>query len=178
MHFPLDNSVCRVETACPLVLRDNLDAVLLSTNEMHFSLDDSVKESRQLARSHKLRKIFFHSYHVDGIGHDCFLSLTFSPHGYDCLLLPGKFHTKENRGRKKDSSGLWIKSRQSFNNQNGKQMILLSLEKGRTTSLNVTRTVKDVVWRHRFLMRGMMEFFIAEYSIMLENEGMMLRTIS
>ena len=67
-------------------------------------------ESRQLVRSHKLRKIFFHSYHVDSVGHDCFLSVTFSPHGYDCLPLSGKFHTKENRGRKKDSwvSGLTL----------------------------------------------------------------------
>ena len=135
-------------------------------------------ESRQLVRSYKLWKVFFHAYHVDSNGHDCFLPLTFSPHGYDCLLFSGTFHTKENRGRKKDSSSLWVNFRQSFNNQTGKQMILLSLEKGRMTSLNVTRTVKDVVWRHRFLMRGMMEFFIAEYSIMLENEGMMLRTIS
>ena len=39
-------------------------------------------------------------------------------------------------------------------------------------------TLKDVVFRMRFLMRGMMEFFMAEYSIMFENEGMMLRTIS
>ena len=73
------------------------------------------------------------------------LSLTFSPHGYDCLPLSGTFHTKGIRGRKKNSSSLWINFRQSFNNQTGKRMILLSLEKRRMTSLNVTRTVKDVV---------------------------------
>ena len=28
MHFPLDNSVCRVETTCPLVRLDNLVAFL------------------------------------------------------------------------------------------------------------------------------------------------------
>ena len=133
-------------------------------------------ESRQLVRSYKLcmKSIF---PRVSCWQYWTWL-LTFSPHSYDYLPLSGTFHTKENRGRKKDSSCLWINFRQSFNNQTGKQMILLSLEKGRMTSLNVTRTVKDVVWRHRFLMRGMMEFFIAEYSIMLENEGMMLRTIS
>ena len=146
MHFPLDNSVCRVATTCLLA---------------------------QIVKS-IFPRVSCWQYWTWLLS----LSLTFSPHGYDCLPLSGTFHTKENRGRKKDSSSLWINFRQSFNNQTGKQMILLSLEKGRMTSLNVTRTVKDVVWRHRFLIRGMMEFFIAEYSIMLENEGMMLRTIS
>ena len=107
-----------------------------STTDMHFPLDN-------LSARTNCEKYF--SARIMLTGHDCFLSLTFSLHGYDFLLLSGTFHIKENRGRKTDSSGLWINFGHSFNNQTGKQMILLSLEKGRTTSLNVTRTVKDVV---------------------------------
>ena len=146
MHFPLDNSVCRVATTCPLVQIVKSIFPRVSCWQYWTWL---------LSPSH-----IFSSW------------LWLSP--------PlGDVSYQREQGKKKGFFySLWINFRQSFNNQTGKQMILLSLEKGRMTSLNVTRTVKDVVWRHRFLMRGMMEFFIAEYSIMLENEGMMLRTIS
>ena len=76
--------------------------------------------------------------YVDSNGDDCFSSLTFSTYGCDCLSVSGKFHTKESRGRKKDSSGHWINFRQSFNNQTGKQMILLSLDK-MALHINVTQ---------------------------------------
>ena len=71
MHFPLDNSVCRVETTCPLVRLDNLVAVPSKLMRCSFHSTAPFVESRQLVRSCKLWKVFFHLCHVDCIGHDC-----------------------------------------------------------------------------------------------------------
>ena len=70
MHFPLDNSVCRVETTCPLVRLDNLVAVPSKLMRCSFHSTAPSVESRQLVRSYKLLKVFFHLCHVDSIGHD------------------------------------------------------------------------------------------------------------
>ena len=71
MHFPLDNSVCRVETTCPLVRLDNLVAVPSKLMRCSFHSTAPSVESRQLVRSYKLWKVFFHLCYVDSIGHDC-----------------------------------------------------------------------------------------------------------
>ena len=70
MQFPLDNSVCRVETTCPLVRLDNLVAVPIKLMRCSFQWTAPSVESRQLVRSYKLWKVFFHLCHVDSIGHD------------------------------------------------------------------------------------------------------------
>ena len=60
MHFPLDNSVCRVETTCPLVRLDNSVAVPSKLMRCSFHSTAPSVESRQLVRSYKLWKVFFH----------------------------------------------------------------------------------------------------------------------
>ena len=54
MRFPLDNSVCRVETTCPLERLDNLVAVLSKLMRCIFHSTTPTVESRQLVRSYKL----------------------------------------------------------------------------------------------------------------------------
>ena len=77
MHFPLDNSVCQVETTCPLVQLDNLVAVRSKLMRCSFHSTAPSVESRQLVRWYKLWKVFFHLYHVDSIGHDWFFDSFF-----------------------------------------------------------------------------------------------------
>ena len=54
MRFPLGNSVCRVETTCPLVRLDNLVAVPSKLMRCVFHSTTPTVESRQLVRSYKL----------------------------------------------------------------------------------------------------------------------------
>ena len=77
MRFPLDNSVCRVETTCPLVGLDNLVAIPSKLMRCIFDSTTPTVESRQLVCSYNLWKVFFHSCHVDSIGHDCHPFLNF-----------------------------------------------------------------------------------------------------
>ena len=80
MHFPLDNSVCRVKTTCPLVRLDNLVAVPSKLMRCSFHSTAPSVGSRQLVRSYKLWKVFFHLCHVDSIGHDWNQPLTMCEH--------------------------------------------------------------------------------------------------
>ena len=59
MNFPLDDSVCRVETTRPLVRLDNLDAV--PSQLMRCILDSKTLhvKSRQLVRFTSCEKYFF-----------------------------------------------------------------------------------------------------------------------
>ena len=71
MHFPVDNSVCRVETTCPLVRLDNLVAFSIKLMRCIFLLDNSdcrVKTTGPLVQV--VKSIFPLSCHVDSLGHD------------------------------------------------------------------------------------------------------------
>ena len=55
---------------CPLVRLDNLVAVPSKLMRCSFHSTAPPVESRQLVRSYKLWKVFFHLCHVDSIGHN------------------------------------------------------------------------------------------------------------
>ena len=54
MHFPLDNSVCRVEATCPLERLDNFVAFPSKLMRCIFHSTTPTVELRQLVRSYKL----------------------------------------------------------------------------------------------------------------------------
>ena len=130
MHFPLDNSVCRVETTCPLVRLDNLDAV--PSQLMRCIFHSTTYPLVQILKS------IFHSYMSTVMETTAFPLSDFLLTAMIVSPSRGSFIPKRAGEEKKDSSGHWINFRQSFNNQTGKQMILLSLDK-MALHINVTQ---------------------------------------
>jgi len=79
MHFPLNNSVELRQLVHFYDSTTWMPSIVNWWDAVNFHLTTLYVELWQLVCSYKLWKVFFHSYHVNSIGHDCQKDLDYFP---------------------------------------------------------------------------------------------------